>query len=325
MTTTDLPSLIREYVDGGASPITFGEIETRAAMREPAVRSVPIRHRPRLGIAAIGVVAAGIAGALVASQLGGTAAGDRAVLTAAVLKQMAGASQAAMTSGRADIDWTGSNGWAGSSSPSVVVQQISFDGGNSNDVMYTSGQEETIERIVDGAAYQYPAFVMKPKPHWAPGWMRASSSGNSLQIPDPRVLLSVLSPSAGIVRGGYTTVDGVRVQELRATTPGAVPLGPLDQIIDGEPASPVLSALELWVNSSGVVLKAWMVITGNDRAAASAQAGKHPNTGTVTVTVTFSQIGQPQSITAPAHYTTVGGQPHRSSSKRRQLITIKRS
>jgi hypothetical protein len=308
MSTTDLPSMIREYVDGGTNPITFAEIETRAGAREPAVRPAPARRRSRLGIVVTGVAAAGIAGALVASQLGGTAAGDRAVLTAAVLKQMAAASRAAMTSGQASIDWAGSNGWAGSSGTPTVVQQVSFDGANWNDVMYASGQGETIERVVDGEAYQYPAIVMTPKPHLVAGWTHVvtSGQGNSLAVPDPRVLLSVLSPSAGFVSGGYTIVDGVRVQELNATTPGAVPLGPLDQIIDGEPASPSLSALELWVNSSGVVLKARMVITGNDGKAASAQAGKQPNTGTVTVTVTFSHIGQPQPITAPAHYTTPG-------------------
>ena len=99
MNTTDLPPLIRDGVEGGTSPITFGEIRTRAVMTEGAVRRVPARRRSRSGVAATGLAAAGIAGALVAGQAGGrTAAGTRTVLNTAMLKHLAGASRAAMTS-----------------------------------------------------------------------------------------------------------------------------------------------------------------------------------------------------------------------------------
>jgi hypothetical protein len=263
-----------------------------------ARRPAPVRRRVRLGIAVSGVAAAGIAGALVASQGGGTAA-TRTVLTAALIRQVAVTSQAAMTSGQADIDWT-------SSGFPAVIQEITFDGGNCNDVnnpgvpiqvhhdgRMVSWTGESINRVVDGQAYHYPAIVPEPQPHVTAGWMRmgAPGAGRPLDIPDPRTLLSVLQPSAGFTAAGYTTVDGVRLEDLRATTPGAVSLAPLNDIIQSEPDNAQASALDLWIDPAGVVQKAVITVTGTDG---------HGTPQSVTVTVTFSQIGQPQTIMPPA-------------------------
>ena len=298
MNTTELPAMIRECVDGGAQPVSLGEVKARAVMTERRVRP------GRLGVAAAGVAAAGIAGALVASQVGGTAARPPAVLTAAMLKQVAAASQAAMTSGQARI--------ATATGGSTVVQQVTFDGANWNDVLNPgapvrvhrtahlfSWTGESIDRVVDGQAYHYPAFAFKPAPHIAAEWMHiiAPGAGASLNIPDPRTLLGVLSPSAGFVTDGYATVNGVRAEHLRATTPAGVPLRPLNPLIGTEPDHPRVSALDLWVDPSDVVLKARFTVSGPEQV-------RDPG---VTVTVTFSQIGQPQDITAPARYVTVGG------------------
>jgi hypothetical protein len=298
MNITDLPSQIRECVDEGTSPVTVGEIRARAVLTEPLPRPVAARRRTGLGLAAAGLAAAGIAGTLVASQTGG---GTATVLTAATLRQVAGASWAAMTSGQADILWTGS-------ASSTVAQHIAFDGANWNDEIKWTGAQvrpgthittwtgKQITRVVDGRSYHYPALAFRPKLHFTPGWMLMLTPRKaSLDIPDPRTLLGVLSPSAGFVTDGYATVNGVRLQHLRATTPGAVPLRPLEPIIQSEPTSPRASALDLWVNPSDVVVKALIRVTGADTSSI------------VTVTVTFSNIGQPQAITAPAHYTTVGG------------------
>ena len=298
MNTTELPAMIRECVDGGAQPVSLGEVKARAVMTERRVRP------GRLGVAAAGVAAAGIAGALVASQVGGTAARPPAVLTAAMLKQVAAALQAAMTSGQARI--------ATATGGSTVVQQVTFDGANWNDVLNPgapvrvhrtahlfSWTGESIDRVVDGQAYHYPAFAFKPAPHIAAEWMHiiAPGAGASLNIPDPRTLLNVLSPSAGFVTDGYAIVNGVRAEHLRATTPAGVPLRPLNPLIGTEPDHPRVSALDLWVDPSDVVLKARITESGPEQV-------RDPG---VTVTVTFSQIGQPQDITAPARYVTVGG------------------
>jgi hypothetical protein len=378
MSTTDLPRMIRECVDNGVTPATCGEIKARAELARRTVRTTPAQRRTRVamtatGLAATGLAAAGIAGAVVAGQSGnGAAPGTHAVLTAAVLRHMASASQAAMTSGRADIHWT--------SGGTTVDQQIAFDGGNWQDTSVPAGsglvpatvepvrgapgsklrvlawRGTTIEKTVDGKDYHYPAFAWKPKAHIVAGWMRviAPGAGAPLDIPDPRTLLRVLSPAGGFVNDGYSTVDGVRLEHLRATTPGAVPVAPLNSIIQSEPSAPRLSALDLWVNPSGVVVRADLTVSGQGTATELTAAGRqaleqylkahgikvygdvqpatayqaleklHPDLGKllgqpgmtttarvqeqgVTVTVTFSQIGQLQSITAPPVYTTVGG------------------
>jgi hypothetical protein len=366
--TTDLPAMIRECVDEGTQSISPGEVRARAMMNERRVRPVPVRRGARLAMAATGVAAAGIAGALVASQVGGgTAAGTRTVLTAAMLQHVASASEAAMTSGRADIVTATRGG--------TLVQQVSFDGANWNDVtdpgahtqIYRTSDSiartgESISRVVDGQAYHYPSFSATPTPHYVEEWMHivAPGAAASLEIPDPRTLLGALSPSAGFVTDGYTTVNGVRAEHLRATTPGSVPLQPLNPLIGTEPDNPRVSALDLWVGPSDVVLKAQFTVSGPDTvslltaagtqalrqyakehgitinanvlenrgaltawASAQAAAGnaglagllrqpgmlttEHVTDPGVTVTVTFSQIGQPQDITTPAHYITAGG------------------
>lgn len=284
MNTTDLPSLLRECVDGNAEPVSFGEITAREDLTGHAVRRVPARRRTLLGTAGAGLTAAGIAGALVASQAGGGATGT--VLTAAMLEHVASASQAAMTSGQADVDW------ASGGSPSVR-QQITFDGANWNDVTGTS-----ISRVVNGQDFHNPAFTRTAHGMGIkPGWMRilAPGAAPSLNIPDPRTLFSVLSPAAGFVVAGYQTENGVRLEHLRATTPRAVSITPLNPLIQSEPDGAQVSALDLWVDPSDVVIKAQITVTGH---------AVHERN--VTVSVTFSKIGQPQTITPPVTYTTWG-------------------
>lgn len=286
MNTTDLQPLLRECVDGNAEPVSFGEIRARAELTGHAERRAPARRRTLLGTAGAGLAAAGIAGALVASQAGGGT--TSIVLTAAMLKHMATASQAAMASGQADIDWSASG------LPSMR-RQITFDGANWNDVVGHS-----ISRVVDGQEFHNPAFTRTAHGMGIkPGWMRLLTPGGaqSLNIPDPRTLLSVLSPAAGFVVDGYTTEDGVRLEHLRATTPSAVSLAPLNPLIASEPDDAQVSALDLWVDPADVVLRAQLTVRGSGAAA---------HEPSVTVRVTFSQIGQPQPITAPATYSTWG-------------------
>jgi hypothetical protein len=118
----------------------------------------------------------------------------------------------------------------------------------------------------------------------------APGAGQPLDIPDPRTLISVLRSSAGFTAAGYSTVNGARLEHLQATTPGAVSLAPLNDIIQSEPDNAQVSALDLWIDSAGVVQKAVITVTGiNGRGTPQS----------VTVTVTFSQVGQPQTITPP--------------------------
>ena len=312
MNNVDLPAMIRDCVDGPTQPVTPVEIKARAAMPSRHVVHEPMRRGPTGAIGVGGLAAAGAVAAvaaLVAGQAGAGGTGlTRTVLTGGmVIKHMASTSQAAMTSGRADIDWTGSG------LPSVV-QQISFNGNNWNDVLNPgapikitrTGKRiaqtgESIDRVVDGQDYHYPAFAFTSSgPRFIRGWMRFDDpgAGQPLSIPDPRSLLSVLSPSAGFVADGTSTVNGVTLSHLRATTPAAVAITPLNNIIQSEPDGAQLSAIDLWVDANDVVRKAEVTVTGTNGKGAPQSA---------TVTVTFSQIGQLQPITAPSSYTTVGG------------------
>ncbi len=367
MNATDLQTQLREYVDAGTSPITVAEIRARAASRAagaarlPAARPAPGRRGARLSLAAAGLAAAGIAGGLAASQAGGgtAAAGagghpagataprgshqagtERAVLDARLLRHIATVSRAALaTSGQALISYqtTGDPDYDGTG-----TDDIAFDGGNwSDSVSYAtpgSPAQHAINEVVNGQAYDFfPVF--SPTPQWVHD--TGPDAVAALDIPDPRTLLAVLSPAAGFAPAGYATLDGTRVELLQATTPGNVPASELDPLIKGTPASAV-TALELWVDSSGVVRQAAFTVTGTDevRQLTKADAAKidaemrklahggnrvkaselqaalarlglakmRDLTVTTAVTVQFTQIGQPQSITAPALYITVAGQ-----------------
>lgn len=314
MNTSELSAQIRDCVDGGASPITATEIKAKSPISERHRLRVPRQRRALLGAAVTGVTAAGVATALIASQGGGTAA----VLTAATLKQMADASTAAMNSGEAHIVWAGPG--------STVVQDVTFDGANWNDVVnpgqprhlqhttqivntshgkvterVTRWTGESVSRVVDGQSYRYPALPLGGSSQATDGWVHliTPGAGGPLNIPDPRSLVRVLSPSAGFVPDGSATLNGVGVRHLRATTPGAVALQPLDDVIQSEPDNARVSALDLWVDSSGVVLKAQLTVSGTSGTGVPQS---------VTVTVTFSDIGQPQSIPTPAPIVqTLGG------------------
>jgi hypothetical protein len=324
MNSTDFKAQIRDCVDGGARPVTIDEITRRAVTHsQPARRAPQRRVQIRLAVTvtgvAAGVAAAGVAGALVASQ-GGTS-GTGTVLTAAMVKHVASTSQAAMTSGEADLDWTASG-------LPAVIQQITFNGADWNDVInpgapsvvthtgntitvidpgspgvvrhtgsMISRSGESINRVVDGRTYAWPAPRMTSSGIKFEGWELLPGASTGSGIPDPRTLLGLLSPSAGFVTAGDTTVNGVPVQQLRATTPGAVAITPLNQIIDSEPDNARLSAIDLWVDTAGVVQKIQVTVSGTD--------GKG-NPQSATVTAVFSKIGQAQPIAAPASYITLG-------------------
>jgi hypothetical protein len=77
-----------------------------------------------------------------------------------------------------------------------------------------------------------------------------------------------------------------------------VPITRLNDIIGSEPDNATISAIDLWVDSSDVVQKIQVTLTGTDGSGAPSS---------VTVTATFSHIGQVQPITAPSSYRTEGG------------------
>jgi hypothetical protein len=83
MKATDLPPLIRDCVDGSVSPITAGEVKTRAAMKHRAVRTLRGRRRPQRDVVPTGLEPAGRGGA--APRLGRRRAGWATAVAGAAL------------------------------------------------------------------------------------------------------------------------------------------------------------------------------------------------------------------------------------------------
>src|SRR5205085_1437834 len=113
----------------------------------------------------------------------------------------------------------------------------------------------SVNRFAGGRLYYYGrGFVMHPGDplHWVretnPAEIRAVTS---VSAPDPRELLRVLDPAARFVRVGYQLIDGIRVEQLRATRLGHLP--GLDAL-PGE-AAPIgrLTSLDVWVDGHGVI------------------------------------------------------------------------
>jgi hypothetical protein len=340
--STDLQEQIRELIEGGAAPISLTEIRDREITR----RTAPQPRSHRVGAIAAALVAFGGAGALVASQLTGSPpAGEPGrptdtVLTAAMVHHVAAASRAALAnSGRAQIAYrTAQAGVA----QDYGTDNISFSGQDWNfagrvTTPAAAGQpaatESFVNRVVDGQAYDY--FVAGDGLRWY--HEIGPDAIANLDIPDPRTMLRTLQPGARFERVGSQLLDGVRVEQLRATD--LRHLASLSALPEVQPGERV-TALDVWVDGSGVVRQMSLVLRGtvqvwtfssNQRARAALQkikqretkrispaefrqdmrklgmATEHSEVTQTDLTVSFLDIGHPQAITAPPHPIAVYG------------------
>jgi hypothetical protein len=204
------------------------------------------------------VTAAATAGAVVLATGGGPGGqpgpARSTVLTAAMVRHVASASALAMaTSGRAVTRYRTSQDGALQVSG---TDDMTFAGKNWNDSLSQSfpasggtpaSSQHAVNRVVNGHFY---LFTIGPSGRWE--WIRDTNpSGHpSVSAPDPRKLFGVLRPSARFVSIGYRVVDGVRLQGLRATNPGAVPQ--LGYFFSTIPAGRATS-LTVWVDGHDVV------------------------------------------------------------------------
>ena len=169
---------------------------------------------------------------------------------------------------------------------------ITFSGGNYNWVMddqvppsaspqVPAVQVTGITRVVNGVAYLQPDLSAPKSP-----WLRASRWRATEYFPVPRTALQLLSPRARFRDVGWQLIGGVRLEHLRATQVSGLP-GSLTFAGYRQPGES-LSALDLWVDASGVLHRMQLELKSSDSA--------------TTMTVVFSEFGQPQTITAPAHW-----------------------
>ena len=301
----DLGSQIGELIERGAEPVSFGEISERSVAAGSAVRRKTGRRRAAIGGVTAGIAVAGCAAVLlivVPAHPGAPAhrgtpvhpgrpsPGSPAILTTAMVRHLAAASKSALaSSGRERITYQNRKNGAVDGHGNDV---ITFSGSNYNwamdDVLPPSAslhlpttKDASIVRVVDGVAY-IQADLSTPKSPW----MRASKWRATEYFPVPRTALQLLSPHARFKDVGWQVIGGVRLEHLRATQLSGLP-GSLTFAGYRQPGES-LSALDLWVDASGVVHQMQLELKSSNSA--------------TTMTVAFSEFGQPETITAPAHW-----------------------
>jgi len=136
---------------------------------------------------------------------------------------------------------------------------ITFDGANWNDsfsehtpaaIGQPASTQSAINRVVNGQAYDY--FVAADGLAWYHD--TGPDAASSMHIPDPRKLLNELAPGVGFVKVAATELDGVPVEQLRATT--VTGLRPVS--LPGQWNIGKLTALDVWADGQGVVRKLTM-------------------------------------------------------------------
>lgn len=319
----DLPAQLRELIDGGAAAVTAAEITAaspapaRAGLPGGVVRRgvvrrgvVPLRRpgrrvrRPgRVAALAAGLVAIGCAGAVTAAQLSGDAAARRpggtlagahprahhaeVVLTARAIREIAGASRAALASaGHALVSYSSTFG----STVNSGTDNLTFSGNNYNNVSLQAGSKigPWVDRVVNGQIYEYGELAPGQAPHW---YHSVSETQHARQaVPDPRDLLRALEPGARFAFEGWREIGGVRVRELRATQLTGLP-GRLLSLQNADPFEH-LSGLTVWADASGVIRQVRTAFEGIG-------GGSIEHT---MVLARFLDIGKPETITAPASY-----------------------
>jgi hypothetical protein len=317
---TDLSDQISTLIDGSAPPITLAELTSRAAAgpwpesrRAAPGRPAPPRHRRRQGRAVLAgaataaVLAAGGAVALTAGhparpdgptgaggvarpgQAGAAHAGQPATirLTAARVRRIEKASTVAMASaGHVRVAWSSTDEGIPDGSGTL---SITFSGRDFNSVSFEPASKvgTFTQRVVDGQDYSYFELAPGQRPRW---YHSVNQTSGGQAVPDPRGLLTALQPAAAFVQVGRQVIGGVPCQELRATRVNGLPSATLSLgLTSGEP----LTGLQVWVDSRGIVRQLAEVFSGPDQQ------------GNFTVnkqTISFLDIGQPETIVAPRHY-----------------------
>jgi hypothetical protein len=204
---------------------------------------------------------------------------------------------------------------------SAGADDITFSGRDWNHVTDQTAPPNgtSVNRFVGGRLYYYgPGFVQHPGDPLR--WLRETNPAEirdvtAVTAPDPRRLLRVLDPAARFVRVGSQVIGGVRVEQLRATRLGHLP--GLDALPgDAAPIGPVTS-LDVWVDGHGVIRQLHLtsrkpVTTGGRQKFAVIKNGHvtiklGPSVPVrhgferASAWVSFLDVGQPETITAPAH------------------------
>ena len=319
MVTAELAKQIRALIDAGARPVSLSEITARAGERSPDPAST--RPRLRLGWAAAvaaGILAVGGAGAFTAAQFTSaghaavpTAKRDSTLLTAAQVHQVTAASWAALAhSARAHITYGGPGPYYPFQSEYVAFSGRNYSLAGSVINPAAGGRPGQLtwfaERVINGQAYDHQ--LDSQGWHWY--HYTGAAGGLAAHIPDPRAMLRILTPEERFRHAGHMVLGGVPLERLQASAPANVP--DLNFLAgSGE----YVTALSVLVDSHGVVHQVDVGLRGTTLTAAARVrrpagrtgplAGRGPVlagvAGSTAMTVTFADIGEPQTIAVPPH------------------------
>jgi hypothetical protein len=208
------------------------------------------------------------------------------VLTARVVRRLAQTSRAALASaGHVLVSYVNS---ADGTTIVSGTENITFSGQDYNAVSRQSSSKTGpwTDRVVSGQIYDHGSLRPGQAPHW---YHSVSETSGGQSVADPRRLLAALQPAAGFRVLGWQTLNGVRVEHLRATSTGALPA----QLLSAGQEQPGehLARLDAWVDGRGVIRQLHLVY-----------AGATPSAFRTVEMVRFLDIGRPETITVPRHY-----------------------
>jgi len=296
----DLESQIRELIDRGARPVSLHEVTQRGAASAPRATG---RRRTLVTVAAAGVAAAGCAAGLAvalsspggpsrpAAQASPSSPSSRssqgsAFLTAATVRQVASASRSALAnSGREQISYRSvKNGTV----TLAGTDTVTYSGSN-----YNYAVHQTVPVFPDGEVRVVHGQFYIGVGH-GQAWLHQLGENTSPQFPEAATLLRLLSPAADFQDAGTDVIGGIQLTHLHATRlsglSAAQTLARYANLNADSKSGTVppgtLTALDVWADSHDVVHQMKIQLLGDD--------------GQTTLTVTFTDFGRPQSITAPA-------------------------
>lgn len=240
-------------------------------------------HSPRRGPAVLAgaglamvAVCAAVAVALATVSGEGPAPAGSAVLTAAMVRQVASASRSALErSGRAGyITRELINGVLQGS----LIGDYRFSGSNWDSSEYqfhtVAGKKpklsySSISRFVDGQWYESgrlhgrQVWIHDTRPVPGARYPQIAPVFLSPQIPRPRTLLSVLDPSARFQASGHQVIGGIRLKVLRAADPGRVThLKALTELPGVNSYGEHVTSLQVWVDQHQVVHRMAITFSG---------------------------------------------------------------
>jgi hypothetical protein len=296
----DLATKLSAFVES-VPPVTVGEVRRRMkGSHEHAV--VGLRryasHKPR--VFAVALAAVGTTTVLVLSPWTKSGTGGRlpSALSPGAVRLVVDASAAALNSGTAHMAVSESlNG----SVVSVWSVDMAFSGADvAESVTWTDYPPAAAPRTsTNGMALVGDNVYRQLNGQW---YVEGKADATHLlAVPDPQSFLSNISPSADLVQVGLETVGGEKLTHLQARRPSAAVDDPLVGVSGG-----TVTAFDVWVDSRNVVQRMTWTTAGQDKTCTSEDSPvtvplhctSFPRS--TSVDVTFSNLGAPQTVTAPA-------------------------